>query len=136
MNKSQTLILVGTMLAIGIMLGFALSTLRLGPVHREHQPIQPPSELMLTAKLVTSFVNVFLISSLFVIYVDIYLTLRSKFTVGLIVTIVALLVYAITSNPILQIFLGYPISGPGPFLFIPDIFTALAAGVLIYLSME
>jgi hypothetical protein len=136
MNKSQTLILVGTMLAIGIMLGFALSTLRPGPVHWEHQPIQPPSELMLTAKLVISFVNVFLILSLLVIYLDIYRTVRSRFTVGLIVTIVALLVYAITSNPILQIFLGYPISGPGPFLFIPDIFTALAAGVLIYLSME
>ena len=136
MNKRQTLILVGTMLAIGMMLGLALSTLRPGPVHREHQPIQPPSELMLTAKLVISFVNVFLIISLLVIYVDIYRTVRSRFTVGLIITIVALLVYAITSNPILQMFLGYPIAGPGPFLFIPDIFTALAAGVLIYLSME
>jgi hypothetical protein len=136
MNKSQTLILVGTMLAIGIITGLALSTLRPGPVHREHQPIQSPSELMLTAKLVISFVNIFLILSLLVIYLDIYRTVRSRFTVGLIVAIVALLVYAITSNPVLHIFLGYPISGPGPFLFIPDIFTALAAGVLIYLSME
>jgi small-conductance mechanosensitive channel len=136
MNKSQTLILVGTMLAIGIILGLALSTLRPGPVHREHGPVQPPSELILTAKLVISFVNVFLILSLLVIYLDIYRTVRSRFTVGLIIAIVALLVYAITSNPVLQIFLGYPISGPGPFLFIPDIFTALAAGVLIYLSME
>ncbi len=136
MNKSQTLILVGTMLAIGIIMGLALSTLRPGPVHREQQPIEAPSELMVTAKLVISFVNIFLILSLLVIYIDIYRTVRSRFTVGLIVTIVALLVYAITSNPVLQILFGYPISGSGPFLFIPDIFTALAAGVLIYLSME
>jgi hypothetical protein len=136
MNKRQTLILVGTMLAIGIILGLGVSTIRPGPVHREHQPIQPPSDLTITAKIVISFVNVFLILSLLVIYVDIYRAVRSRFTVGLIVTIVALLVYAITSNPILQLFLGYPISGPGPFLFIPDIFTALAAGVLIYLSLE
>jgi len=136
MNKRQTLILVGTMLAIGVMLGLGVSTLRPGPVHREHPPIQPPSDLTLTAKIVISFVNIFLVLSLLVIYVDIYRAVRSRFTVGLIVTILALLVYAITSNPILQVFLGYPISGPGPFLFIPDIFTALAAGVLIYLSLE
>jgi small-conductance mechanosensitive channel len=136
MNKRQTLILVGTMLAIGIMLGLGVSTLRPGPVHREHQPIQPPSDLILTAKIVISFVNIFLVLSLLVIYVDIYRALRSRFTVGLIVTILALLVYAITSSPILQLFLGYPISGPGPFLFIPDIFTAIAASLLIYLSLE
>ena len=41
-----------------------------------------------------------------------------------------------TSNPAFQVLLGYPVSGPGPFLFIPDIFTALAACVLIYLSIE
>jgi len=136
MNRSQTLILVGTMLALGIIVGVALSTFRPAPVQRQHEPIQAPSELLVTAKLIISSVNLFLIMSLLVIYLDIYRTVKSRFTIGLIVTMLALLVYAITSNPVLQAFLGYPISGPGPFLFIPDIFTALAASVLIYLSIE
>jgi hypothetical protein len=136
MNRKQTVILVGMMLALGIIVGTAISTLRPGPVHREHAAIEPPSETLITIKIVISFVNVFLVLSLLVIYLDIYRTVKSRFTLGLIVTILALLVYALSSNPVLHVFLGYPISGPGPFLFIPDVFTALAAAVLIYLSME
>ena len=136
MNRTRTIWFVGIMLVIGIMLALALSTLRPGPLHQEHVPIEPPSEILVTAKLVVSFVNLSLILSLLIIYLDIYRTVRSRFTIGLIVAVLALLVYAITSNPAFQVLLGYPVSGPGPFLFIPDIFTALAAGVLIYLSIE
>jgi hypothetical protein len=136
MNRRTIVLLVGVMLVLGVILGVASSTLRPGPVHHDGGPIEPPSELIITAKLIISFVNLFLILSLLIIYLDIYRTVSSRFTVGLIVTIVALLVYAITSNPVFQMLLGYPVSGPGPFLFIPDIFTALAAGVLIYLSIE
>ncbi len=136
MNRKRTLILVGAMVVTGIVIGYAVSTLRQGPVSHTHTPIQPPSELLQKAKLIISFVNLFLMISLLVIYIDIYRSVKSRFTVGLIVTILALLVYAVTSNPVLPALFGYPISGPGPFLLIPDVFTALAAAVLIYLSLE
>ena len=136
MNRKTTILLVGIMLALGIVLGLATSTLRPGPVHYEHQTIQPPSDLVVTVKLVVSFVNLFLIISLLIIYVGIYRAVKSRFAIGLILAILALLVYAVTSNPIFQMLLGYPVSGSGPFLFIPDIFTALAAAALIYLSIE
>jgi hypothetical protein len=136
MNRKTIMLFVGIMLVLGVLLGIVASTLRPGPVHHEIRAIEPPSDLVVTAKLIISFVNIFLVLSLLVIYLDIYRTVRSRFTVGLIVTILALLVYAITSNPLFHTLLGYSISGPGPFLFIPDIFTALAAGVLIYLSLE
>jgi hypothetical protein len=138
MNRKTTIILVGIMLVLGIALGLVASTLRPGPVHHDSPgpAIEPPSELTITIKLIISFVNIFLISSLLIIYLDIFRSVKSRFTIGLVVITVALLVYAVTSNPIVQMALGYPISGPGPFLFIPDIFTALAAGILIYLSIE
>ena len=136
MNRRTIILLVGVMLVIGVVLGAVASTLRPGPVHHEVRPIEPPSDLIVTAKVMISFVNIFLVLSLLVIYLDIYRTVRSRFTVGLIVTILALLVYGITSNPLIHTLLGYSISGPGPFLFIPDIFTAVTAGVLIYLSLE
>jgi hypothetical protein len=136
MNRKTTIWLVGTMLALGIVLGIAASTMRPGPVQHDREPIEPPSESIIQAKLVISFVNIFLMCTLLIIYIDIYCTIRSRFTIGLILTISALLIYAITSNPVLQMVLGYPVTGPGPFMFIPDIFTAMAAGVLTYLSIE
>jgi len=136
MNRKMTIWLVVVMVVLGILLGVVSATVRYGPVHLEREPTPPPSEIVIAAKLIISFVNIFLILSLLVIYLDVYREVRSKFTTGLIVTISALLVYAVTSNPIFQMLLGFPIAGPGPFLFIPDIFTAIAAGVLVYLSIE
>lgn len=137
MNRRTTALLVGIMIVLGVVCGVITSTIRPSSIHEiDRDPIEPPSELTYSAKIILSFVNLFLMLSLFIIYADIYRSVRSRFTIGLLATISALLVYAITSSPILQMFLGYPISGPGPFLFIPDIFTALAAGVLTYLSIE
>lgn len=136
MNRKETIWLVALMIAVGIALGIVASAIDFGPVHFEHEPAPPPSKTMVAAKVIISFVNVFLVLSLLVIYVDIYLAVNSKFTFGLILTISALLVYAITSNPVFQMLFDYPATGAGPFLFIPDIFTAVAAAVLIYLSLE
>jgi hypothetical protein len=136
MNRKTTIWLVVVMVAIGVILGIFSSAIHTGPVQRDRQPTPPPSDFAVTAKLIISFVTMFLVISLLVIYLDIYLTVRSKFTIGLIVTISALLVFAVTSNPVFQTLLGYPVAGAGIFLFIPDIFTAVAAAVLIYLSIE
>jgi hypothetical protein len=136
MNRKVTIWLVGVMIVLGVLLGIISSTVRYGPVHQDREPTPPPSDIVITAKLIVSFVNVFLILSLLIIYLDIFLAVRSRFALGLIAAISALLVYAMTSNPIFQMVLGYPVAGSGPFLFIPDIFTAIAAAVLVYLSIE
>jgi hypothetical protein len=136
MDRKTTIVLVAIMLVLGILLGVLTASLRPGPVYERPAPREPPSDPLVIAKVVISFVNLFLILALLIIYIDIYSSIRSRFALGLIFAILALLVYAITSNPIVHLLFGYPEGGAGPFLFIPDIFTALAAAVLLYLSIE
>jgi hypothetical protein len=87
-------------------------------------------------KVVLSVVNVALLASLLIIYVGIYREIRSKFTLGQILVILALLAYAITSNPALQLAFGYRAEGLGPFAMIPDLFAAIALSILLEMSLE
>ena len=61
---------------------------------------------------------------------------KSEFTFGLIVVMSALLLYAVTSNPLVQYIFSYRGFGQGPFVMLPDIFTTIALSVLLYLSMK
>ncbi|WP_231727749.1 hypothetical protein [Haloferax profundi] len=46
----------------------------------------------------------------------------------------ALLLYALTSSPLLSLLLGFRGSGLGPFTFLPDLFAAVAITFLTYQS--
>ncbi|ALV63475.1 MULTISPECIES: hypothetical protein [Thermococcus] len=70
------------------------------------------------------------------IYGNLYRKLRSEFTLGLIVATSALLVYAVTANPIFHTLIGHRAIGPGPVLVIPDFFITLALAVLLYLALK
>jgi hypothetical protein len=48
----------------------------------------------------------------------------------------ALLLYAITSNPLVQYIFTYRGFGMGPFILLPDIFATVALSVLLYLSLK
>jgi len=93
-------------------------------------------EVYYTAKILLSSVNAVLLLGLLVIYVDIFNQVRSEFTVGLIALNVALLLYAITSNPLIHRWLGFMGSGLGPFAMLPDLFTLIASAMLLYLSQK
>jgi hypothetical protein len=105
------------------------------PLPRE--PLLPrDATFYYNAKTVISIVNVTLLTVLLAIYVDIYRKVRSKFTVGLIITMLALLVYALTSNPLLQVLFGFRAEGLGPFAMMPDLFATIALSILLYLGLE
>jgi hypothetical protein len=75
-----------------------------------------------------------LVIYLLMIHVVIYLKTRAKFTMGLIIFTITLLLYAITSNPLLHIMFG-PYT-PGLFEALPELFTTIAVIVMLHLSMK
>ena len=93
-------------------------------------------ELFYKVKTVLSSINATLLVFLLATYVDLYKKLKSEFTIGLIVFSLTLLLYALTSNPLLQWLFGYRAFGLGPFAMLPDLFTSLALAVLLYLTMK
>ena len=105
-------------------------------------PLFPPErvledlELFYTIKTIVSSVNVTLLAFLLVTYIGIYRKTQSEFTVGLILFSMVLLLYALASNPIVQVAFGYRAFGLGPFAMLPDLFSLIALTVLLYLSLK
>ena len=93
-------------------------------------------ELFYKVKTVLSSINATLLIFLLATYVDIYKKLQSEFTIWLIIFSLILLLYALSSNPLLQWLFGYRAFGLGPFAMLPDLFTTLALAVLLYLTMK
>jgi hypothetical protein len=105
------------------------------------QPGQQPPQLSgqeesKQLKTAISFINLGLIIPLFFIYTGIYRKMRSSFTLGLMVVIFALGMYAITSNPLIVSILGGRTGDIGFFQIIPDLCTTVALIILIRISLE
>jgi len=108
-------------------------------------PWQPPErppyipwdiEFFYIAKTVISTINAIILIFLIFVYIDIYRKTRSEFTVGLVIFSATLLLYALTSNPIVIRAFGFRLFGLGPFALLPDFFTLAALIVLLYLSIK
>ena len=68
-------------------------------------------------------------------YVAVYRDIPNRFTLSLLLFTVALLLYAVSSNPLLPIVLGFSHGTTlGPFVFLPDVFASIAVVVLLYQS--
>ncbi len=93
-------------------------------------------EVYYTLQTVLSTINATLLVFLLITYLDIYKTLKSEFTIGLIIFSMILLLYALVSNPLMQSIFGFRGIGLGPFAMLPDLFTCLALAVLLYLTMK
>jgi hypothetical protein len=93
-------------------------------------------ELFYTIKTVVSSVNVTLLIFLLVTYINMYRKTQSEFTVGLVIFSLVLLLYALASNPIVHLIFGFSEFGLGPFAMLPDLFTSMALGVLLYLTFK
>ena len=91
---------------------------------------------LIQAKIFFSTLNIGLLTALTFNYGKIYQRMTSRFAQSLFLTSGALLVYALTSSPLLHIFLGFKGAGLGPFTFIPDIFVSAASLLLLYRSYQ
>jgi len=107
---------------------------------RQRQPplygIPGDIEFYYIAKTVVSTVNIAVLAFLVFAYADIYRKTRSEFTVGLIIFSVTLLLYALSSNPMVMAIFGFAMFGVGPFALLPDLFTFAALTALLYLTMK
>jgi hypothetical protein len=108
---------------------------RMGHMYPD-RPLPGDLEIFYTAKTVISSVNTVLLLFLLAIYFELYGQVKSEFTLGLIIYNLALLLYALTSNPLLHQGLGFAGFGLGPFAMLPDLFTLIASGILLYLSQK
>jgi len=93
-------------------------------------------ELFYKIQTILSSINATLLVFLLATYLDMYRKLKSEFTIGLILFSLTLLLYALTSNPLLQWIFGYQAFGLGPFAMLPEMFTTLAVAVLLYLTLK
>jgi len=100
--------------------------------------IRPPPpgdiEVFYTIKAVISSINLTLLVFLLVTYVDIYKKTKSEFTIGLMIFAMVLLLYALSSNPLVHQIFGFRALGLGPFAMLPDLFTLAALVTLLYLT--
>ena len=140
-NKKLTIILPVIVIAIAVaIIGLVLASLILASPHTPPPPIPEPDRVLmdffLKVKTMVSLVNIVFIIALISIYRGIYRQVKSQFTIGLIVVMLVLLMYALTSNPLIQILFGYQAQGLGPFAMIPDIFATFGLGLLLYISLD
>ena len=140
-NKKLTVLLPVVVIAIVVaVVGLVLASLILPPPETAPPPILLPDRMImdffLKVKTMISLVNIVFIISLMLIYRGIYRQVKSQFTMGLIVVMLVLLMYALTSNPLIQILFGYQAQGLGPFAMIPDIFATFGLGLLLYISLD
>jgi hypothetical protein len=85
-----------------------------------------------TAKAFLATVNAILLVILLIVYVSIYSDTKAQFLLGLIIFDVAMLLYAVTSNPLFTAGFGYMGAGLGPFAMLPDLFSLAAVLVLLW----
>ena len=104
------------------------------------RPSFPPSpgdiQLYYTVRIVLTTINATLLILLFSAYLGMYRKVKSDFTLGLMVFSVVLFLYALSSNPLVQRPFGFHAFGLGPFAMLPDLFTCVALGVLLYLTFR
>lgn len=121
--------------AFGVLLALALTFLFsrffLGP----RLDGRPQLAFALSVKLFVSTFNVAVLVALAATYVSVYRDIPNRFTLSLILFSVALLLYALTSNPVVQVFAGVrPTPQLGVFTFLPDLFAGVAVVALLYQS--
>ena len=102
----------------------------------EPQPWTDLLPYLLLVKTILTSLNTILLMILLATYIELYRKTESKFSIGLIIFTITLLLYAFTDNPLLHGLAGFRASGLGPFTILPDIFTCVASAILLYLSRQ
>lgn len=101
----------------------------------ELQELEERMQNYLMGKTVISVINTLMMGYIMWFYYVMYMENRSRFSLGLIALSTALLVYSVASNPwVLSMFAQKGRNFMGLFNFIPDMFTTVAAAIMIYLT--
>jgi hypothetical protein len=107
-------------------------------VYRPRLGRMPPAvTMLLQVKLFVTTANLVLILALTGTYAQLYRDLPNKYTRSLLLLSFALVFYAFTSSPLVQLLLGLrprPRPEVGVFGFLPDLFVGVAVVVLLYQS--
>jgi len=142
LRKLRIALMVAAVLGLAIAGYFAATYYLEDGMTRPTHPsirIRPPSaeelHVYFTVRTIVSMINAGLSVILLIVYAEIYVKTRAQFTIGLVILSAVLLFYAITSNPLLQA-LSFRVYGFGLVGALPELFTAIAAVVLLYLSVE
>jgi magnesium-transporting ATPase (P-type) len=93
-------------------------------------------QIMMNSMIITSIISfVMLVLSIYLIYIYLkdYLELKSKFTLGVLLAVVAFMLFAITSNPVFHIFFGL-YGREGIFKLIPLLFATISLAILAWIS--
>ena len=134
MNWKTLVILASLALALSLpVLGFAA---QLGEGPGQMRRMRGDFEWYYTVKGMLSTVNLALLVILLVIYLGVYSDTRSEFALGLVIFTLAMMMYAVTSNPLLHSGFGFHASGLGPFAFFPDLFSLIALVVLLFYAIR
>jgi hypothetical protein len=142
MKKRTTNALIISLIVIAAVLGAVMGSLYAPPPPNEgrtpHIPEieQDPHNYLMVIKTTITVINITISLILIALYVKIYREVRSDFTIGLIVVMFTLLLYSLTSNPLLPFLFGYHGFGMGLFMIIPDMFSTVCLITLLYLSLK
>ena len=133
-------LLVLAVLLTGILLG-ALSSLA-SPAPEEPRFEHFPGFFSFTPEPLLQFhvfvttMEIVLLVALLTIYVKVYVDTRANFSLGLVIVLLALLLQALFSYPLLLGMVGPVPVGQGEFLPFADVFMIIAYTVFLYLSLE
>ena len=135
MRRLASIGVVAGLMILGALIGWLVTIVY--PLPPPPPPPPPGDNIWFyNAKVVLSAVNIALLGAILYIYAGIYREIKSKITLGQILVMLALLAYAITSNPALQLAFGFRAEGLGPFAMIPDLFAVIALAILLQMSLE
>ena len=141
MNRSRIIILFLIAVILVVSIPYLIETFYLpnySSVFSLHHPwvnlikVDP----YLPIKTIIALINIGLIIPLLYTYIKIYRNMPNKFTLGLLLIMISLLLYAITASPIMTHMLGLHSFNEGPFQFLPNLFTTIALMVLVKVSIE
>lgn len=100
-----------------------------------HRGEPPDMSLLFTMGSLLSLAMFLLSIYLIFIYLKDYLELRSKFTFGILLMMVALMLFALTSMPLIHNLFGV-FGKPGMFSVIPYLFATISLAILAWLSSK
>jgi hypothetical protein len=138
MNKNRKIKLVIAIMVALFLVRVSVTIVRpdwMGPPRRLKDVPHDP-EFYYKEKTILTTINAGLLLILLGIHFDIYKKTKSEFTIGMMTFSMALLLFALTSNPLLYQRMGYYETGLGPFAMLPHLFTFFASVILLYLSRQ
>jgi hypothetical protein len=90
----------------------------------------------LVLHVLLSTLELVLISSLVIVYANVYAETRANFSLGILIVLAALLLHSVFSYPLLVNEVGPVLMGSGLLFPYTDILTVVAYSVFLYLSLE